>query len=231
MFGSVVLSAYCSPSSGPRAALTGSILNASELLSVAVFLDWQNSYRAAREAFGWEDYPTEYGVYSPYRLAQLLAAGNGRGANGNLVRLNIHRGLPSQKRDPIGYAANRRQSAAWMKENPEVVIPRLRPLRYSHDPDEPPREKGVDVELALSAVDWAITDRADVVIIHSDDTDLLPAIEMATRLKGTARVETASWTSDLYKRRLRPKPEVFHHDLTAAVFESVETRVNYAHPQ
>ncbi len=63
-------------------------------------------------------------------LARILAAGNKRGAKGLLVRLNIHRGLPSQKYDHVGYAANRRQAAAWVKENPEVVIHQLRPLRY-----------------------------------------------------------------------------------------------------
>lgn len=125
-------------------------------VKVAVFVDWQNTYKTAREAFGWKDYPNEYGNYSPYQLARLLAAGNDRGTGGQLVRLNIHRGLPSQKYDQAGYAANRRQSAAWMKENPEIVVPRLRPLRYSRDPREPPREKGVDVELALAAVEWGL---------------------------------------------------------------------------
>jgi NYN domain len=197
-------------------------------IRTAVFIDWQNSYKSARDAFGWKDWPTEYGVYSPYRLGLHLSEGNGRGKGAVLVRLNVHRGLPSQKRDPVGYAANRRQAAAWIKENPEVVIPRLRPLRYSEDPDEPPREKGVDVELALAAVDWAITDRCDVAIIVSNDTDIMPALEMITRLKGTSNVETASWVSDGYKTRLRPKPPVFHHELPEELFLWVETRINYA---
>jgi hypothetical protein len=98
---------------------------------IAVFIDWQNTYKSAREAFGWRDYPNEYGNYSPHGLARLLAAGNGRGNSAALVRVNVHRGLPSQKFDQAGYAANRRQSAAWIAENPDVVIPRLRPLRYS----------------------------------------------------------------------------------------------------
>lgn len=123
-----------------------------ETTNVAVFVDWQNTYKTAREAFGWRDYPNEYGNYSPYRLARLLAAGNGRGQHGNLVRVNVHRGLPSQRYDREGYAANRRQAAAWMNENQELVMPRLRPLRYSRSADEPPREKGVDVELAVAAL-------------------------------------------------------------------------------
>ena len=157
--------------------------HAVEVVEVAVFVDWQNTYKTAREAFGWKDYPNEYGNYSPYQLARILAAGNDRGLSGELVRLNIHRGLPSQKHDSAGYAANRRQSAAWMAENPEVVIPRLRPLRYSRDPGDPPREKGVDVELALAAAEWTLTGTRRVAIIFSHDTDLVPVVEMVERRK------------------------------------------------
>ena len=199
------------------------------MTDVAVFIDWQNTYKTAREAFGWWDYPNEFGNYSPYRMSRVLASGNGRGADGQLVRVNIHRGLPSQKFDQRGYAANRRQSAAWMKENPEVVIPRLRPLRYSHDPDEPPREKGIDVELAIAAVEFVLSDRCDVAVIFSHDTDLVPAIELLSRLRGTECVETASWSSENFNRRLRVKPPVFHHLVTEPDFLSVEDRVNYGH--
>lgn len=196
---------------------------------VAVFIDWQNTYKTAREAFGWRDYPNEYGNYSPYRLGQLLADGNGRGADGVLVRVNIHRGLPSQKFDQRGYAANRRQSAAWIKENDEVVIPRLRPLRYSRDVSAPPREKGVDVELAVAAVEFVLTERCDVAIVFSHDTDLVPAVELLTRLQGTACVETASWSSATFNSRLRSKPPVVHHLLSEREFGRIETRVNYGH--
>lgn len=196
---------------------------------IAVFIDWQNTYKTAREAFGWRDYPNEYGNYSPYSLARILAAGNGRGADAELVWVSIHRGLPSQKYDQAGYAANRRQAAAWMKEDPEIVIPRLRPLRYSRDQTEPPREKGIDVELAVAAVEWALTERCDVAIIFSHDTDLVPAIELISRLRGPDCVETASWASDTFNRRLRTKPPIYHHTISKAVFERVETRVNYAH--
>jgi hypothetical protein len=63
-------------------------------VDVAVFIDWQNVYGAAREAFGLEGQPTERGVVSPLALARILAAGNKRGTAGNLVRVEIHRGVP-----------------------------------------------------------------------------------------------------------------------------------------
>ena len=200
------------------------------VVRVAVFIDWQNVYRAARRAFGWENMPNEYGNFSPYQLARVLAAGNGRGAaGGELVRVQVHRGLPNSSYDNVGYAANRRQSTAWMRENQEVVIPRLRPLRYNRfDPTEPPVEKGIDVELALGAVEQLVTGACDVAIIFTHDTDLLPAVETIVRLKGPSAVETAAWTSDTHNSRLRPRNGVHHHAISQEVFNRVETRVNYA---
>jgi uncharacterized LabA/DUF88 family protein len=196
---------------------------------VAVFIDWQNTYKTAREAFGWDGFPNEYGNYSPLRVARLLAAGNERERSGELMRVSIHRGLPSQRHDPAGYAANRRQSAAWIRESPDLVIPRLRPLRYARDPDEPPREKGIDVELAVAAVECVFSEGCDVAVIFSHDTDLVPAVELIARLRGNAAVETASWGSDRSNRRLRIQRAIHHHVVSYEQFRQVETRVNYAH--
>jgi hypothetical protein len=199
-------------------------------VSVAVFYDWQNVYMTAREAFGWTNMPNEYGNFSPYQLARILAAGKGRGANGHLVRVEVHRGLPSQRHDKQSYAANRRQAAAWIREAPQLVISRLRPLRYPRDyPKSPAIEKGIDVNLALGAIESVLMKICDVAVIFSHDTDLAPVPETVARLAGTEAVETASWISPTFRQRLRPKPSVYHHAISHAVFQRVETRVNYAH--
>lgn len=200
---------------------------ADSVVRVAVFIDWQNTYKTAREAFGWVDYPNEFGNYSPLQLARILAAANGRGSQSKLVRVNIHRGLPSQKYSQHAYAANRRQAAAWMNEDPELVIPRLRPLRY--DRDGQPREKGVDVELALAAVEWTLTKQCDVAVVFTHDTDLVPLVEMLTRLKDKNCIETVSWSAPNFNQRIRTKPPVYHHLVSQEVFARVETHVNYAH--
>jgi NYN domain len=220
---------HCSPPSGPRAALAGSFSLIHERTKVAVFIDWQNVYKTAREAFGLESMPGEHGNFSPYRLGLLLAAANGRKENSELVSVEIYRGLPSQKYDRLGYAANRRQAAAWKAEAPGVVIPKLRPLRYPFNyPAEPPVEKGVDVELAVGAIEATLRKRCEVAIIFSHDTDLLPVPEAIARLAGTERVETASWLSSSFQGRLRPKAPVTHHPISEKVFELVETPINYA---
>lgn len=43
--------------------------------NVAVFIDWQNVYKAARSAFDLAGLPNERGNFSPYALSQVLAAG------------------------------------------------------------------------------------------------------------------------------------------------------------
>lgn len=192
-------------------------------------MDWQNVYNAARRAFGWEKMPGEWGTFSPFRLARILAAGNGRGVGAELTRVEVHRGLPSSAKDPVGYGANRRQSQAWMKES-ALVVPKLRPLRYPRGwPADPPEEKGVDVDLALSLVEAVILKQCDVAVLFTHDTDLVPAINAAARLRGAACVETASWVSPAARQRLRSKEHrIYHHDITQNVFDLVETRINYA---
>lgn len=202
-------------------------------MNVAVYIDWQNIYNAARRAFGLTEAPSEEGQVSPNQVAQILAAGNGRGAVGTLVRVEIHRGLPNSSRDSVGYGANRRHSAAWMRENPEIVIPRLRPLRYPHNyPAEPPEEKGIDVQLALAAVEHTTSNPplCDVAVIFSHDTDLVPVVQTICRLTSAAHVETASWVSETYSSRLRVQgAHIFHHELSRNDYEDVRDPVNYAH--
>jgi uncharacterized LabA/DUF88 family protein len=200
---------------------------------VAVFIDWQNVYKTAREAFGLQATPNERGNFSPFKLARILAAGNGRGAAGALLRVEVHRGLPSASKDPVGYGANRRQATAWAREGGSIVVPRLRPLRYPppRAVDRVPVEKGIDVQLALAVAETILTNAADLVILFTHDTDLLPAVEMVARLKGPQRIETASWSSRTFAQRLREVPGVYHHRISGKVFELVETPINYAHRQ
>jgi uncharacterized LabA/DUF88 family protein len=197
---------------------------------VAVFIDWQNAYKSARYAFNLESLPNERGNFSPYQLSRILAAGKDRGSSAELVRVEIHRGLPSNRRDQLGYAANRRQAAAWIRENQEIVVPRLRPLRYSRtDPHAPPEEKGVDVQLAVSVVEHVLLNRCDVAIIFSHDSDLAPVVELIRRLRGPNCVETASWRSHHSESRLPAVAGVEHHHISGSVFQRVETPINYAY--
>lgn len=200
-------------------------------MRVAVFIDWQNAYHGAREAFGLRSMPNEHGNLSPLEVSKVLIGMNGRGDAGRLVRVEIHRGLPDATRDPIGHGACRRQSSAWMAEDDKLVIPRLRPLRYPRDyPAIQPEEKGVDVQLALGVLETLIADKCDVAVIFSCDSDLAPALEAARRLVSHSCVETASWNSTTYTRRMPRAPRgVFNNFLNEETFKRVERCVNYAY--
>ena len=163
-------------------------------VSVAVFMDWQNVYRAAREAFALDQAPPARGNFDPLRVARYLAAGNKRGASGVLERVEIHRGLPDSNTNPKGHGAAQRQKAAWEALAPEIMTVRLRPVRLNPETGEE-EEKGIDVALACSAVEHVLLGKCEVAIIFSHDSDLLPPVETICRLHdaGIARgtVETA----------------------------------------
>lgn len=144
---------------------------------VAVFIDWQNCYKAARQAFHDDEHDPAYiGNVRPEALASLLAS-KGPGAY-SLVHVGVYCGIADSTRDPKTFAARRRQIAGWQKTGVSVFA---RPLRYpppwAMKQGEKAREKGVDVKLALDAVVMAIEDRYDVGIIASCDTDLDALVE------------------------------------------------------
>jgi uncharacterized LabA/DUF88 family protein len=60
-------------------------------------------------------------------------------------------------------------------------------------PIERPREKGVDVWLAIDLVEMAIRHTVDRAIVVSTDTDLVPALELAVAERGEEFVEVAGW--------------------------------------
>ena len=76
---------------------------------VAVFVDYQNVYKRAREAFNRA--ATEYHVGGQIRPAglgwSLCSAGQ------ELTAVHMYRGMPSPRYDPKGHAASQRQVSAW----------------------------------------------------------------------------------------------------------------------
>lgn len=167
-----------------------------ERLSVLVLIDWQNTYKGAREAFNLVSAGPIAGNVDPWKLARVLAkAQDPTGEARGLKEVRIYRGAPSPRRDPKTYSAYRAQTAKWERDGGARLKVCRRALRYP--PPEvinaKPREKGVDVKLAVDLVEAAIRERADRVVVVSTDTDLLPAIELAVDERGERFVETAGW--------------------------------------
>jgi uncharacterized LabA/DUF88 family protein len=197
---------------------------------VVVFLDWQNVYRRGREAFCTENAPHVDGQVDPLLLAERLAT---REPDRRLQQVRIYRGIPTNEKDPKGYAANRRHTAAWMRTDPKRIHVYLRPLQYL--PGMDPREKGIDVQLAIDFVVMAVRREYDVGILFSTDTDLKPALDAVCDLRpnGGPIAEVAAWSGpNAQPRRItatRPR-QVACHWLGPADFAAVADTRNYAQP-
>ena len=174
---------------------------------VVVFLDWQNVYKGAREAFCALSPMHWHGQVGPAALAQHLA--DDSPFDRQLQQVRIYRGLPDATRDPRGNGACLRQVAAWQRSPLAHVT--LRALQYprgwpdTHQPGERPREKGIDIALAIDFVTMAVRREYDVGILMSTDTDMKPALEAVAELTGTQgpRAEVAAWSApDRLNRRL-----------------------------
>jgi uncharacterized LabA/DUF88 family protein len=173
---------------------------------VVVFLDYQNVYKGARSCFHDPQAPHMYGQIDPLRLGQHLAAASPY--DRELTQVRVYRGRPDASRDEKGYSACTRQCAIW-EQDPRVKAI-LRTLAYPHGwpeaslPGEKPREKGIDVALAIDFVRMAVEQEYDVGILMSTDTDLKPALEVVDSLsRGQIRAEVAAWSGEgMHNRRL-----------------------------
>jgi hypothetical protein len=156
-----------------------------------VFVDYQNLFKGAREAFGYkqEGYAGHYGNFRPYSLGRLLVRDGGR----SLLEVRVYTGVPTPKSDPKGNKFMQRRIAAWVGDMPDKVGLFPRPLRY---PPPQGREKGVDVELAIDLVRLGLDDAFDVAVVASADTDLVPALEFVAQRCEGKQVETATWAPE-----------------------------------
>jgi len=197
---------------------------------VVVFVDYQNAYSRAREFFHSPLSPSSSGQIDPLKLAQLLVKRSP--FDRELRQVRVYRGRPDASRDPIGYAANVKQCAAWERSSPKVVVT-TRTLRYPRNwPTEPAQEKGIDIALALDVVTMAINDDYEVAIVMSTDTDVKPALEAVIALgaKPYPRCEVAAWSSPAsHSSRLSvPGAKLWCHWLDADDYRAVADSTNYA---
>lgn len=163
---------------------------------VILFIDSQNVYMRARAAFGMTEMPSRFGQIDPLATAQLISK---KFKFQNVVKqIRIYKGIPSNKRDPKGYAAVRKQTAAWTAAS-ELNHVTLRTLQYigsSSKDSLSPREKGIDVAIAVDYVRLALTNEFDTGIIFSMDTDLKPALEFIGQNYPKINIGFASWLSN-----------------------------------
>lgn len=207
---------------------------------VKVFIDYQNTYMLAREAFG--EPRTDaftFGQVFPRRLGVMLRMrGDLVDPDRELTEVRVYRGEPSAEHSAVGQAACQRQVRFWSAQG--GVVPVTRPLHYrpiAWDGHGRPtkweaREKGIDVMVAIDMVMGAVNDEYDVAVLMSADTDLVPAMEAVLALG--KRVEVGAWrpeTADAWGRRLSVEDRnVWCHWLDRLDFDRVRDDRNYTQP-
>ena len=161
--------------------------------SVVLFIDYQNTWHAARDVYHDPGDPSPFGQIDPGALGRHILTKSS--AARELKQVRIYRGLPSAEKDRVGYAAARAQIATWDKD--PVVEPIYRPLRYPDDwPDTKAEEKGIDVQLAVDFVMGAVKGDFEVGIVMSLDTDMKPALEtVRDTWAGRIKTEVAAWNT------------------------------------
>lgn len=198
-------------------------------MRVAVFIDYQNVYHAARRAFHAPNAPPSFGQISPRKLAALLhLKRNGEDSPGqqNFDQIRVYRGMP--RSNDRGYAPARRQIAAWRDDGVTVIT---RPLS---GPLSAPREKGIDISLALDFFEDASIGAFDLGILCSVDSDFEPLIERIQDPKRsfTVTVETAAWWAPPRQvLQLGVSSGIRCNLLTEADYAMVRDPRNYAGPR
>jgi uncharacterized LabA/DUF88 family protein len=191
---------------------------------VMVFIDYQNAYKEARRAFYDDDWdPGHIGQFHPHRLGVKLNLVGDK--TRELVGVRVYRGIPAERHDTRAAAASNRQIALWRQHNLVEVITRT--LNY-RDPAKP-REKGIDVALAIDFVTLAVEDY-DIGVLFSVDTDLIPALEAVAKTKGPQACESGAWIrSDRQSRPLLlPNQKLGNvHMLSKQDFEHVQDSTDY----
>lgn len=193
---------------------------------VVLFIDYQNVYMGARSCFHSLGEPHMCGQVDPLKLGLLLAADSPY--DRELHQVRVYRGRPDSTRDPKGYAACTRQCDIWQQDSRVKV--HLRTLNYPRNwPQEKPREKGIDVALAIDFATMALGGAYDVGILMSTDTDMKPALEAVAR-DSRARAEVAAWSGkDMHNRRLSiPGSQLWCHWLDETSYQKVTDVTDYA---
>jgi len=192
---------------------------------LVLFIDRQNVYKNAREAFFPPTNQHYYGQVNPMELGTLVLH-RANAMNATLHQVRIYCGEPDSNRQPKTYAARMKQCKNWRDSG---AIPVTRLLRYPNDwPKSKPQEKGVDVALAIDFVTMAVNGDYDIGVIASTDFDLSPALEFVYHKFPQIRIAVTSWRSQTFKRRLFVKSaNIWCHYLDRTDYDSIADLTDY----
>ena len=154
------------------------------LKRASVFVDGQNLFRHAKDAFGYT-----FSNYDIGKLARWICEANGW----NLTRTHFYTGIPDLEDDAPKHAFWSAKLAAMGRGGIKVYS---RPLRYRTQrlalPDGTEHtflkgeEKGIDIRIALDVISCANANAFDVAVVFSQDQDLT---EVAREIRTIALVQ------------------------------------------
>lgn len=146
------------------------------------FIDGQNLYRHAKDAFG-HHHPN----YDPLKLSEAVCRAHGWMSRG----VRFYTGTPSAERSPMWHGYWERRLLAMRRAGITVYS---RPIRYRTETIHLPngntvesefgQEKGIDLRLGLDVVRLAARGELDVAVIYSQDQDL---VEVADEIRAISR--------------------------------------------
>lgn len=142
------------------------------------FVDGQNLFHCAREAFGYT-YPN----YDAKKLAAEVCALRGW----KLTQVRFYTGVPPKIRDPKWHEFWEKKTLRMSRSG---VVVTTRPLRYMEELLDDgnyayiAREKGIDVRIAIDVLTMGERKQFDVAVIFSQDQDLA---ELGTEIRDFSR--------------------------------------------
>ncbi|MGD9791295.1 MAG: NYN domain-containing protein [Phycisphaerales bacterium] len=154
---------------------------------VCAFVDGQNLFHAAKEAFGYR--------YPNYDISKLVArVCNSQGWS--VSQVCFYTGIPDERDDTFWHRFWSAKLSAMGRQGVRVFT---RPLRYRNQTVSLPdgtqhtilvgQEKGIDIRIALDVVHYVRRDLCDVALVLSQDQDLS---EVATEVRSLAS-EHSRW--------------------------------------
>jgi uncharacterized LabA/DUF88 family protein len=129
---------------------------------VVSFFDCQNLFKSAFELWQYS-FPN----FDALKLSKLLASKYNH-EGWQLTGMRLYTGIHDVKRNPAWHAFWTKKLNAAKNNFPQAVI-FTTPLRYG--PNGMPREKGVDVRIALDLIRMARKNEFDVAMLFSQDND------------------------------------------------------------
>ena len=136
--------------------------HAAQRRRAVTFIDGQNLFHAAKEAFG-----ISYPSYDVRKLSQAICDAEGW----ELQQVRFYTGIPKASDNPFWNAFWSKKLLAMTHDGIEVY---RRHLRYRQGV---PEEKGIDVRIAIDLIRMAHRQAYDVAVIFSQDQDLNEATE------------------------------------------------------